>query len=66
MSALTELIHALWRKFLLAVTTWNYHPQRGFLVNKRYADSPASGGQAGPTYLYKPSGSWKVRSNRIR
>jgi RHS repeat-associated protein len=33
-----------------AVTTWNYDPARGFLLNKRYADG------TGPSYTYKPSG----------
>jgi len=46
----------------VAVTTWNYNPQRGWLDNKRYADSPASGGQAGPSYTYKPSGRLLTRT----
>jgi RHS repeat-associated protein len=33
-----------------SVTTWNYNAQRGWLDNKRYADS------TGPGYTYKPSG----------
>jgi RHS repeat-associated protein len=33
-----------------AVTTWNYHAQRGWLANKRYQDN------TGPNYTYKPSG----------
>ncbi|MDI1248810.1 MAG: type IV secretion protein Rhs [Lacunisphaera sp.] len=33
-----------------AVTTWNYTPTRGFLLNKRYQDN------TGPAYTYKPSG----------
>jgi YD repeat-containing protein len=38
-----------------AVTTWNYDPQRGWLMNKRYAD-----GQ-GPEYEYDASGKIKNR-----
>ena len=45
-----------------AVTNWNYNAQRGWLDNKRYADSPASGGQAGPSYTYKPSGRLLTRT----
>lgn len=33
-----------------AVTTWNYHPLRGWLVNKRYANNK------GPDYAYTPAG----------
>jgi RHS repeat-associated protein len=39
-----------------AVTTWNYHPQRGWLENKRYADN------TGPSYAYKPSGRLETRT----
>jgi RHS repeat-associated protein len=43
-----------WRDFAgdtgKAVTTWTYDAARGWLLNKRYADS------TGPTYTYKPSG----------
>jgi RHS repeat-associated protein len=39
-----------------AVTTWNYHPQRGWLDNKRYADN------TGPSYAYKPSGRLETRT----
>jgi RHS repeat-associated protein len=38
-----------------AVTAWNYDPQRGWLMNKRYAD-----GQ-GPEYEYYASGKIKIR-----
>ncbi|MFZ5697748.1 MAG: type IV secretion protein Rhs, partial [Pseudomonadota bacterium] len=40
----------------IAVTTWNYDPQRGFLLNKRYADN------TGPAYTYKPSGRLLTRT----
>lgn len=39
-----------------AVTTWNYDPQRGFLLNKHYTDG------TGPTYTYKPSGRLLTRT----
>ncbi|HLA79714.1 MAG TPA: hypothetical protein VJU18_19230, partial [Vicinamibacteria bacterium] len=39
----------------MAVTTWSYNPQRGWLDNKRYADDQ------GPTYTYWPSGRLKTR-----
>jgi RHS repeat-associated protein len=39
-----------------AVTTWNYHAQRGWLENKRYPDN------AGPSYTYKPSGRLLTRT----
>lgn len=39
-----------------AVTTWNYHPQRGWLDNKRYADD------TGPGYTYKLSGRLETRT----
>lgn len=39
-----------------AITTWNYDAQRGFLLNKRYADS------TGPAYTYKPSGRLLTRT----
>lgn len=39
-----------------AVTTWNYHPQRGWLSSKTYA-----GGVAGPNYTYWPSGRLNTR-----
>ena len=38
-----------------AVTTWNYNPQRGWLDNKRYADS------TGPTYTYTSAGRLHTR-----
>ncbi len=40
-----------------AVTTWNYHPQRGWLTSKTYA-----GNTAGPSYTYWPSGKLKTRT----
>jgi RHS repeat-associated protein len=39
-----------------AVTTWNYDPARGFLLNKRYTDG------TGPSYTYKPSGRLLTRA----
>ncbi|MBI5770482.1 MAG: RHS repeat-associated core domain-containing protein [Verrucomicrobia bacterium] len=39
-----------------AVTTWNYDPLRGFLLNKRYADG------TGPSYTYQPSGRLLTRT----
>ena len=36
-------------------TTWNYHAYRGWLSNKRYADS------TGPDYFYFPSGRMQKR-----
>jgi len=39
-----------------AVTTWNFHPQRGWLLNKRYADL------TGPGYTYKASGRLLTRT----
>jgi RHS repeat-associated protein len=39
-----------------ALTTWNYHPQRGWLSSKVYA-----GGAPGPSYTYWPSGRLKTR-----
>lgn len=39
-----------------AVTRWNYHPQRGWLENKRYQDN------TGPSYTYKPSGRLLTRT----
>ncbi|AHF92924.1 type IV secretion protein Rhs [Opitutaceae bacterium TAV5] len=39
-----------------AVTTWNYDPQRGWLLNKRYADNQ------GPTYTYTPAGRLATRA----
>ncbi len=39
-----------------AVTTWNYTNERGFLLNKRYADN------TGPSYTYKPSGRLQTRT----
>lgn len=39
-----------------AVTTWNYTTDRGFLLNKRYADN------TGPGYTYKPSGRLHTRT----
>lgn len=39
-----------------AVTTWNYDLQRGWLLNKRYADS------TGPGYTYKSSGRLETRT----
>lgn len=39
-----------------AVTTWNYHPLRGWLTSKAYVD------QTGPSYSYFPSGRLKTRS----
>lgn len=39
-----------------AVTTWNYHSQRGWLENKRYADN------TGPNYTYKASGRLLTRT----
>jgi YD repeat-containing protein len=38
-----------------AMTTWNYHPQRGWLVSKQYADG------TGPQYEYYLSGKLKTR-----
>lgn len=40
----------------VAVTTWNYSPERGFLINKRYTDN------TGPSYTYKPSGRLLTRT----
>lgn len=40
-----------------AVTTWNYHTTRGWLLNKRYADN------TGPSYTYKPSGRLLTRTD---
>ena len=39
-----------------AVTTWNYTSDRGFLLNKRYADN------TGPSYTYKLSGRLQTRA----
>lgn len=39
-----------------AITTWNYTPTRGFLLNKRHADN------TGPSYTYKPSGRLLTRT----
>ncbi|EIQ01744.1 hypothetical protein OpiT1DRAFT_00318, partial [Opitutaceae bacterium TAV1] len=39
-----------------AVTTWNYDPQRGWLLNKRYADNQ------GPAYTYTPAGRLATRT----
>jgi RHS repeat-associated protein len=39
-----------------AFTTWNYHPQRGWLSSKVYA-----GGVLGPSYTYWPSGRLNTR-----
>ncbi|MBK8856136.1 MAG: RHS repeat-associated core domain-containing protein [Opitutaceae bacterium] len=39
-----------------AVTTWNYHPLRGWLSGKRYADG------TGPDYAYYPSGRLRTRT----
>jgi RHS repeat-associated protein len=39
-----------------AITTWNYDPARGFLLNKRYSDD------TGPSYNYKPSGRLLTRT----
>jgi RHS repeat-associated protein len=40
-----------------AVTTWNYDPYRGFLLNKVY-----DGGNAGPSYTYTPAGRLRTRT----
>jgi RHS repeat-associated protein len=49
----------IWQDFAksegAAVTRWNYHPQRGWLMNKRYADN------LGPDYEYYPAGKMKSR-----
>jgi RHS repeat-associated protein len=49
-----------WQNFVgdsgKAVTTWNYHAQRGWLENKRYPDN------TGPGYTYKPSGRLLTRT----
>jgi RHS repeat-associated protein len=39
-----------------AVTTWNYHAQRGFLSSKQYADSQ------GPAYAYNSGGRLQTRT----
>ncbi len=39
-----------------AVTTWNYHAQRGWLSSKRYADN------TGPDYTYDAAGRLKTRT----
>lgn len=39
-----------------AVTTWNYHAQRSWLENKRFANN------TGPSYMYKPSGRLLTRT----
>jgi RHS repeat-associated protein len=39
-----------------AVTTWNYDPKRGFVLNKRYADN------TGPSYTYTAAGRLKTRT----
>ncbi|AHF92643.1 type IV secretion protein Rhs [Opitutaceae bacterium TAV5] len=39
-----------------AVTTWNYDSQRGWLLNKRYADNQ------GPAYTYTPAGRLATRT----
>lgn len=39
-----------------AITTWNYHPQRGWLENKRYQDSK------GPAYTYTAAGRLHTRT----
>ena len=39
-----------------SITTWNYSPTRGFLLNKRYRDNK------GPGYTYTPAGRLKTRS----
>jgi len=39
-----------------AVTTWNYHPQRGWLLNKSYTDG------TGPTYTYTRAGRLQTRT----
>ncbi len=41
-----------------AVTSWNYDPYRGWLINKRYADTPSTG----PDYTYTPGGRLKTRT----
>jgi len=38
-----------------AITTWNYDPQRGWLLNKRYDDN------RGPSYTYTAGGRLKTR-----
>lgn len=38
-----------------ALTTWNYDPQRGWLLNKRYADDK------GPDYAYSDAGRLETR-----
>jgi RHS repeat-associated protein len=51
---------ATWQNFAgdsgRAVTTWNYDPVRGWLLNKRYADN------TGPSYIYTPAGRLKTRT----
>jgi len=39
-----------------AVTTWNYDPQRGWLLGKRYADN------TGPTYTFTAAGRLQTRT----
>ncbi len=39
-----------------AITAWNYSPDRGLLLNKRYADN------TGPSYTYWPSGRLHTRT----
>ena len=50
----------IWKDFAgntgAATTTWKYHPQRGWLDNKRYDDDK------GPNYEYWPSGRLKKRT----
>ena len=49
-----------WRDFAgttgAAVTTWNYHAQRGWLENKRHHDNQ------GPSYTYTPAGRLQTRT----
>lgn len=39
-----------------AVTTWNYHPHRGWILHQHNADN------SGPAYTYKPSGRLLTRT----
>lgn len=39
-----------------AITTWNYSTNRGFLINKRYADNQ------GPNYVYGTAGRLEMRT----
>ncbi len=46
-----------------AITTWNYHTNRGWLSSKDYANAATgAAGTTGPDYTYTPSGRLKTRT----